>query len=190
MNFKEALRVAKVDDEIVKQITNVAYPRTIDNPQQEEADFMAAALMKCEELLGFEKTAEVMFHRSCCKSGFRLANARQLAREHGEKPLKERLFLLGNLKWMGKPELTADGNIMTVAVGSNATKNMTCSCGRLGGCKPKSAAMPLSYCLCCAGHFRFHYEKALGLKLKVKQVVSSILNSNGREPCVFVYRVC
>lgn len=49
--------------------------------------------------------------------------------------------------------------------------------------------MPLTYCLCCAGHFMFHYQKALNIKLRVKKVVSSIINSEGKEPCVFIYEI-
>ena len=62
-------------------------------------------------------------------------------------------------------------------------------CWNFSGCVPVSGPMPLSYCLCCAGHFRFHYEKALGVKLRVKQVVSSNINSGAKEPCVFLFQI-
>jgi hypothetical protein len=48
--------------------------------------------------------------------------------------------------------------------------------------------MPVSYCLCCGGHFKFHYQKALGLKLRVKEVVTSIF---GEPPqyCSFILEI-
>lgn len=142
-------------------------------------------MRKCEELLGFDKTSEVMAHRSCCKSGYRLNNAKQLAKEHGDKPLAEKLELLGQLQYMGKPVLNEDGDIQTIGIGYMDH----CPCWNFGGCTPVNGPMPLTYCLCCAGHFQFHYQKALGVKLKVKKVVSSIINSGAKEPCVFVYEI-
>lgn len=47
----------------------------------------------------------------------------------------------------------------------------------------------LTCCYCCAGHFRFHYKFALGVKLKTKAVVSSALASNRQQPCRFVYEI-
>jgi hypothetical protein len=184
MTFAEALEKAGTGKPAMVKILGVEYARDGD-PKQDTANFMAAALPKCEELLGFDKLAEVMFHRACCKSGFRLKNAEKLNREHGGKPLDEKLELLGRLKYMGCPRLNADGDIETVGVG----RMDRCPCWQLGGNAPAGGSMPLSYCLCCAGHFRFHYEKALGLKLRVKRVVSSILHSGGKEPCVFVYEI-
>ena len=185
MTFLEALRKARVDETIIEEIMNVEYPHDAANPKQDNANFMATAMVKCEELLEFDRIAEVMFHRACCKSGYRLENAKGLAKEHGDKPLAEKVELLGQLQYMGKPRLTGDGDIETVGVG-----NMDrCPCWNFAGCTPANGPMPLTYCLCCAGHFRFHYEKALGVKLKAKPVVSSILNSGCKEPCVFVYEI-
>jgi hypothetical protein len=47
----------------------------------------------------------------------------------------------------------------------------------------------ITYCYCCAGHFRHHYQNALGIKLKTKKVISSVLNSLGKKPCQFVYEI-
>lgn len=184
MTFAEALRKAGIDEQSAESILGVEYAHDAD-PKQDAANFMAAALPRCEELLGFDKTAEVMFHRACCKGGFRLENAKKMNREHGSKPLDEKLELLGRLKYMGSPRLNVDGDIETVGIGLMDR----CPCWQLGGHTPEGEPMPLTYCLCCAGHFRFHYERALSLRLRVKRVASSILNSRGREPCTFVYEI-
>ncbi len=49
--------------------------------------------------------------------------------------------------------------------------------------------MPLTYCLCCAGHCRRHLEKLLGVKLKTIEVVSSPINSMGQKPCEFIFDI-
>ena len=184
MTFQQALAKAGICPEHIERILGVDYPKDPGNPKQDAANFMAHALREAEALLGFERLAEVMAHRSCCKSGFRLDNAKRLAKEHGGRPFDEKLALLGQLQYMGKPTLNADGDIETVAIG----RMDSCPCWALGGCKPANGPMPLTYCLCCAGHFLFHYQKALGVKLSVKKVVSSNLGSGG-EPCVFVYQI-
>lgn len=188
MDFTEALEKAGAIEPVIDRIVNADYARDA-NQKQDNANFYAAAMRECEELLGFDKTAEAMFHRACSKSGFRLDNAKRFAKEHAGKPLEEKLERLGRLQYMGKPRLSGDGCITTDAVGSYGSTGMACPCWHLSGCRPAGGPMPLSYCLCCAGHFQFHYQKALGLKLRVKEVVSSILNSEGRQPCVFVYEI-
>ncbi len=184
MTFQEALRKTVTDETIIESILSVDYPKDT-NPKQDNANFMAAAMRKADELLPFDTIAKVMFHRACCKSGYRLDNAKQFAREHMDKPLAEKLTLLGQLQYMGSPRLNPDGDIETVGVGHMAG----CPCWNFSGCVPVNGPMPLSYCLCCGGHFMFHYQKALGLKLRIKQVVSSNINSGAKEPCVFIYEI-
>ncbi len=187
--FEDVLRQAKVDEDRIRQVMGVAYARDEEDDKQDVANFYAAALRRCEELLDFDTLSEVMFCRACCKSGFRLQNARQFAKLHAGEPLERRLALLGELRYMGKPGLNGDGDIETVAVGEHGASGMRCPCWNFQGRLPVDGPMPLSYCLCCAGHFRFHYQKALGLRLRIKRVVSSMLNSEGRSPCVFVYEI-
>ncbi|MHB0998629.1 MAG: hypothetical protein ACYC27_05225 [Armatimonadota bacterium] len=189
MSFADNLRKAKVDEEIIEQIMNVDCPRDETNENQDTANFYAAAMKKCEELLDFDTISDVMFTKSCCKGGYRLNNAKQLAKDHGDKPIEEKLVLLGELKYMGKPHLNADGDIEGPMVGTYGSDGMTCPCWYFKGCTPVNGPMPLTYCLCCAGHFKVHYQKALGVKLRVKKVVSSIINSGGKLPCSFVYEI-
>jgi len=189
MTFEKALQKARIDSDVVNKIMNVDYKHNMDNKYQDKANFFAAALTLCEELLSFEQITKVMFYKACCKSGYRLNNAKDLAYNHADKSLKEKLSLLGELKFMGRPNLDDDGYIVTEAVGRKGQKDMTCPCWNFNGYTPEDSVMPLSYCLCCAGHYKFHYQNALGVKLSVKEVVSSILNSNGTEPCVFLFEI-
>ena len=140
-------------------------------------------------MLNFDVLAEVMFHRACCKSGFRLENSKKIAKEFIGKTLKEKLEALGQQKWMGHPHLTENGEIYTEhCAGSGSSDNIKCSCWRFDGCVPQKGKMPINYCLCCAGHFRFHYQKALGIKLRVKKIVSSAFDSNPQY-CSFIFEI-
>jgi hypothetical protein len=42
--------------------------------------------------------------------------------------------------------------------------------------------------MCCAGHIKYHYGNALSTKLEVK-MESTIIQSMGQKPCVFVLTV-
>jgi hypothetical protein len=189
MAFDQHLRKMHIDEAIIEKIMKADYLKDQANPKQDAANFMAAAMLKCEELLDYDTVSEVMFDRACCKSGMRLANAKAFAQEHGALSLKEKLPLLGEVKYMGTPSLNTQGELETVAVGSHNCNGMVCPCWHFSGAKPVNGPMSLSYCKCCAGHFRFHYQKALSVKLRLKEVVSSVLNSHGELPCVFIYQV-
>lgn len=186
--FEKHLKKAGVKDELVELITGVSYQED-DDEKQDNANYWAAVMAKCNELLDFDVIGEAMFNRACCKSGFRLNNARMIAQEHGDKSIKEKLELLGQQKWMGHPRLTENGDIFTdYCAGGSGDGTLHCSCWRISGKVPAQGNMPLPYCLCCAGHFRFHYQKALGLKLRVKQIVSSVF-AEPSQYCSFLFEI-
>ncbi|NLO38004.1 MAG: hypothetical protein GX115_00745 [Ruminiclostridium sp.] len=53
----------------------------------------------------------------------------------------------------------------------------------------ENRTMPLTYCICCAGHCRQHLEKLLDIRLKTKEVISSPINSKGQKPCEFLFDI-
>jgi len=187
-SYEKHLKKAHVSDDLIAQIVNAPYQERADE-KQDNANYCAAVMAKCDELLDFQVTGEAMFSRSCCKSGFRLGNARMIAREHGDAGIEEKLELLGQQRWMGTPRLTENGDIYTgYCAGGSGDGTIHCSCGHLGGRRPEGGNMPASYCLCCGGHFRFHYQEALGLNLRVKQVVSSVFG-DPPQYCSFLLEI-
>jgi hypothetical protein len=141
MPFDKHLRKLKIDEKIINEIMNVDYSKDKKDPDQNTANFMAAALTKCEELLDYDTISEIMLDRACCKTGLRLNNSRNFAREHCSKTMEEKLRLLGNIVYMGKPFLNEKGDIETVAVRSNARGKMSCPCWHLNGVKPVDGPM-------------------------------------------------
>jgi len=189
MALDEHLQKAGVDNDLIRRIMSVEYPHASRQPKQDTANFMAAAIRQCETDLDDETLNAVMFDRACCKGGFRLKNARQFAKSHPSSDMTEKLHDLGSVRYMGHPFLNRDGDIQINAVGEPDGRRMTCPCWRLGGFLPENGPMPLSYCRCCGGHFQFHYQVALGIPLRLKSVVSSMLNSEGELPCVFIFEI-
>jgi len=187
-DFEKHLKKAGIKEELIERIVNIPYSQS-DDEKQDNCNYCAAVMAKCDELLSFDEIREVMLDRACCKGGFRLNNARMIAREHSDESLEKKLELLGRQKWMGHPRLTDDGDIYTdMCAGSGTPDDLKCSCWRFGGRYPSEGNMPLSYCLCCGGHFVFHYQKALGLKLRVKEVVTSVFGTPPQH-CSFLLEI-
>ncbi|GKX27646.1 hypothetical protein SH1V18_01260 [Vallitalea longa] len=151
MAFEQYLKKVNVDENIIKEIMNVDYPKDKNNPKQNEANFMASVMKKCEELLDYDTISKVMYDRACCKTGARLKNSRNFAKEYEDKTLEEKLLLLGNVQYMGKPFLNQDGDIETLAVGKFGMEDMTCPCWHFSGSKPINGYLTVMVnCLVCS----------------------------------------
>ena len=146
---------------------------------------------KMDELLTKEQVFAIMEQQGCCKSGKRDKDCKAFAKEHADKPLEEKLALLSGVQYMMSPRLNSDGTI-TVSYGSYQngvhTGKTTCSCGAIKKLKQPFSVSP-TFCGCCAGHFLYHYQNALGVKLKLKEINSSPLNTNGEKPCTFTFAI-
>ena len=147
---------------------------------------------KMDELLSREQVLAIMEQQGCCKGGQRDKDCKAFALEHADKTLVEKLALLPNIQYMMAPWLNDDGTL-TVEWGEGYqngkhTGKTTCSCGII-----KQLKQPFSvsdtFCGCCAGHFKHHYQTALGVKLKLKEIRSSPLNTNGEKPCSFTFEI-
>ena len=146
---------------------------------------------KMDELLTKDQQLAVMEQQGCCKSGQRDKDCRAFGKEHAGKPLAEKLKLLAKVQYMMVPQLNDNGTI-TVTWGGHQNGvhqgATTCSCGTIKKLK-QPFSVSSTYCGCCAGHFLYHYQNALGVKLRLKDIVSSPLNTNGEKPCSFVFEV-
>lgn len=92
---------------------------------------------------------------------------------------------------MMSPQLNEDGTFtITMSGYQNGvhTGKTTCSCGLIKKLKQPFSVSP-TYCGCCAGHFRYHYQNMLGVAVKLKDVISSPLNTNGEKPCRFLFEI-
>lgn len=146
---------------------------------------------KMDKLLTKEQCLAVMEKQGCCKGGKRDKDCKEFAKENSEKSLTEKLSLMSSIENMMAPSLNDDGTI-TVRWGGHQngvhSGHTTCSCGTIMKMK-QPFTISSTYCGCCAGHFLYHYQNALEVKLKLKEIVSSPLNTNGEEPCAFTFEI-
>jgi hypothetical protein len=149
-----------------------------------------ALIDKMDELLTPEQCMAVMEKQGCCKTGTRDKDCRAFAKEHGGKSLDEKVKLLSGVQWMMSPVL--EGDTITVTWGGHQNGKhqgkTTCSCGTIARLQ-QPFTVSKTYCGCCAGHFRYHYQNALGVKLRLKEIVSSPLDSNDENPCSIRFEI-
>jgi len=150
-----------------------------------------AAIDKMDELLTREQCLAVMEKQGCCKGGKRDKDCKAFAKEHAGETLQDKLAQMSSIEYMMAPRLAGDNTIIIEWGGHQNgvhTGRTTCSCGTI-----KKLKQPFSvsgtYCGCCAGHFLYHYQNALGVKLRLKEIISSPLNTNGEKPCSFAFEI-
>ena len=184
-NFRKALDELQVDKDIKAQLLQ-GYENISDKaPKARRAAFFCQVIERMDETLPPEICHAVRDACACSKGGWRLAASKKVARDYARKSLEEKLRALGQVKYMGNPVLQEDGSILA-SIGEKG--GFECPCPVFQGIA-QSEPVSLTYCYCCAGHFRFHYQIALELKLKTRAVLSSALNSCKTDPCRFVYEV-
>ena len=178
----ESMRKIGISEDIISQ-----FDCTDQNGNQPEVKIEFIDLM--DKLLTKKQCLAVMEREGCCKGGKRDKDCKAFGKEHKDKPLAEKLALLFSVENMMSPRLNADGSFTVTMSGYQNgvhTGKTTCSCGTIKKLKhPFSVSK--TYCGCCAGHFLYHYQNALGVKLRLKEINSSPLDTNGEQPCSFTF---
>jgi hypothetical protein len=183
LRYKNALRELQVDEGVIAKIF-AGYENLTDQSRKEtRAAFFIQAIQRMEECLGVQVSREVRDACACSKGGWRLKAVQKVARETVGMSLEEKLAALNQIPHLGNPVLSPDGSL-TAHIGELG--GFECPCPVFQGSGVQQP-VSITYCYCCAGHFRFHYQIALGLKLKTREVQSSALASGRVDPCRFVY---
>jgi len=179
----QALDAHGVDRPVIDRIM-AGYEDVSDRSTRRPAFFLHA-MKVMDESLDFETRCAIRGDCACSNGGWREKEMRRIARECKGSSIEERLRAIGQVRHMGDPVLHADG---TISGGVGTAGGFPCPCSVFRGWKYEEP-VPSTYCLCCAGHFRYHYQIALGVNLRVKAVLSTALESMRRERCRFVYEV-
>jgi hypothetical protein len=149
--------------------------------------------MGMEGLLSKEQCLSIMSEQGCGKKGVTDKEHQEFGRIHEGKPLDVKLELMKeNGPHKGLFRKINDDGTLTIAWGYGEEGNYRCICrkiSRLQKDKPQPVDVPFSFCGCCGGHIRFHNENALGVKLRLKEIVSSPLITGGEKRCEFTFEI-
>jgi len=182
-NMIETMRAREIPDEIISLIP---MPR-IKKPTPQE---IVAFIEGMDKYLSKEECIAIMDEQGCSKSNKYSAVFRKFGELHKGKTIEERIALLGELESghkVNECRKNDDGTI-TLKFGVGDSKgDWDCPCSPIKKLKPYN--FPLTYCGCCGAHVRYTHEFALRVKLRLKEIVSSMANSDGEKPCEFVYEI-
>jgi hypothetical protein len=160
-----------------------------DIPGEYSPEAVMALIRQMDGLLTEEQRLAVMQEQGCCKTGNPAAPHKAFGKEHAGKTLAEKVELLNaaNIAHKAPSRLNGDGTL-SVFWGEDGLRTRSCPCGVIRKL-PAGAAVPKTFCGCCGGHIRANYQRSLGVKLRLKEIVSSSSSSGGRKRCEFLYEV-
>jgi hypothetical protein len=150
-----------------------------------------AVIDKMDELLSKEQKYAVMEKEGCSKGGKRDQDCKAFGKEHAGLSFAEKLALVHTVENMMAPRINEDGSFTVTLCGyQNGVHSgkTTCSCGAIKKLK-QPFTVSKTYCGCCAGHYLYHYQNMLGVALKLKEINSSPLDTDGEMPCQFTFEV-
>jgi hypothetical protein len=157
------------------------------DPNSHTPEDVIKVIEKMDLCLERDQCLSIMEKEGCCKSGKRDKDCKKYAKENKDKTFSQKFNEISSIRHMDNPRLNADGTI-TTGVYWNENGVYRCACPAIKKLK-EHRSISSTYCGCCAGHFKYHYQNILGVKLKLKEIVSSPLNSNGEKPCEFILQV-
>ena len=168
------------DDEFVKEI--------IGNGD------LVDIIVRMENMLDPELTYQILDSCACGISLKEIKGIKEIKGETIEEKINK-IPLLEDFHSDWNVRLNQD-NTLTAGWVIREEENYACVCSavvnhgmKVSDLSHASRDMPLTYCLCCAGHCRRHLQKLLGIQLKTQEVVSSPINSKGQKPCEFIYAI-
>lgn len=186
--FKESLVKFNVDEKVIARI-NEGYEDIVSKtPKKKKALYFKRAVEIMNEHVEAQKLQEVLEWNACCKGGAREKASKAFAKKNVNLSVDEKIELIKEVPNMGKPVRNEDGTITVHAVYYSNGEKFLCACSNYNGLK-RDYSVSRNYCFCCAGHFKYHYEIMLGVKLKTLEIVSSPLDSDGENPCVIKYAI-
>lgn len=188
--FKETLIEFGIEEQTIEKI-NVGYEDLVgSSPKSTKLDYFRRAMMLLDSQVPRNAVVSLMDSNACCKSHTAREKAsKEFAKNNADKSIAERIPLISGVKNMGAPRLTEDGKLYILAVQYFKDDRFRCVCPSINTGRKQEVPVSKTYCMCCAGHFRYHYQIMLGCKLKLDCVLTSPLDSDGKEPCSFVFEI-
>jgi len=142
-----------------------------------------------DKFLTKEQCLSIMEEQGCCKTERITSPFIAFGQKYADKSLDEKIRLLTELNTphVVPCRLNADGTL-TIYWGFEEGGNYKCLCSAI-----KKLTQPINvtptFCGCCAGHVRHTYQLALGVTLRLKEIVSSPISSDGEKQCEFLFEI-
>ncbi|MCL2507884.1 MAG: hypothetical protein FWF05_01770 [Oscillospiraceae bacterium] len=175
--LKKVMQKQKISPEIMAQM-DLDANQSSSNPYP-----LIAAIDKMDELLTKEQRLSIMEQLGCCKTDKVTAPFKEFGRKYADKTIDDKIKLFDELNTPHRPpcHLNPDGTLSVYWDGQ-------CVCSVIQKLPPP-VCVSSTYCGCCGGHVRHTLQHALGVKLRLKDIVSTAISSHGKNHCEFVFEV-
>jgi len=158
------------------------FPETEDESPEVKVAFAA----QMERLLSREQILAVMQEQGCGKDNPASA---EFGETHRDKSVEERIAIICGMGMdSAAPCRINDDGTLTVYWNFAEDGKYRCVCGIIEKLE-RPAVAPLSFCGCCSGHIRYHYQNMLGVGLRLLETVSSPISSGGERHCEHLYEI-
>ena len=157
---------------------------------------MSVFIELLDKNLSFEDRLSVMEELGCCKSPTYQAPFKAFYNEYANKSLKERIQLMATIdsphNSPNNRTILNDNNTLSVSWAYGEENNYDCVCN----CKTvrdissrENYSVSPTFCACCAGNVKALWQAALGVKLKLIDIVSSAISTGGQKRCEFIFDI-
>ncbi len=149
---------------------------------EKKADWLRVAMIRMDNLLDLP-TRKAVREGCACRTGKGTSKSSQaVARDNATLEARIAAANKTYMTFGGGVWMQDNGEIM-VRFAPRGPGGYRCSC------LPK-AEKPLSvtYCYCCGGHVKHHFQLSLGLKLEATPR-GTALSTGGKKPCTFSLRI-
>ncbi len=150
---------------------------------KQRLEWIEGAVKRMDERLSPELRRAMREGSACCLGGARDELARKIHDENAT--LGERFAALSEARLIigGRAEQISD-DTYRISFYWDLPEGAKCSCLKRNPAQPMSE----TWCMCCGGHIKHHFETAMGVRADVQQV-GTLLTSAGAFPCTFELKV-
>ena len=174
----------KIKKTMVEQGISEKIIEKFDFPDSIQAEKIISFIDQMDKLLSPEQCLSIMEQQGCCKTGKNDVATRAFGLEHANKTIEEKLKLLpkSEIPYNFPCQLNNDGTLTAFL------ENYRCGCY---GIRKLTEPVKISrtYCGCCGGFMRHHLQNALGVGIRLKEIISSPNSSNGKKRCEFLFEI-
>ena len=181
-DIKNTMVKKGISDEIINQFD-------FSKKNGNSAEDAIILINQMDKLLSKEQCLSIMEEQGCCTTGKPAKAHSDFGKKYADKTIEERIKLFDKLDTPHKaPCKLNDDGTLSVFWGFEQDGEHKCVCGFIKKL-PQSVNVSKTFCGCCGGHARKNLQRSLGIKLKLKKIVSSAASSKGKRHCEFLFKI-
>jgi len=179
----------KIKKTMIKQGIPEKIIAKFDFPESINLADTIAFVDQMDKLLTKEQCLAIMEEQGCCKTGVMDVTSRAFGQKYIDKTIEEKIKLLNGADVSYRLPCRLNDDATLSVFGYEHDGGYKCGCHAIKKLPQQPIKISRTYCGCCGGLHRHSYQNLLGVTLRLKEIVSSPLSSNGEKRCEFLFEV-